>query len=142
MRSAKRDGEIRRGAMAAAASDRLIASTYLTRAEDLLARQTRRTVEENRPQVARRLDISISACDFIRRQRRKIVPAWLKEKIIGLFIQAAQAELLAIEHEIEVARQIGMGNGDGALIAARARAAALVNVLDSITSEGAGETAQ
>jgi hypothetical protein len=80
VKSAERDGDVRRGAMAAAASDRLIASTYLTRAEDLLAGQTRRTIEENRPQVARKLDISISACDFIRRQRRKIVP-FLEAKI-------------------------------------------------------------
>jgi hypothetical protein len=137
VKSAERDGDVRRGAMVAAASDRLIASTYLTRAENLLARQNQRTVEENRPLIARKLDISISACDFIRRQRRKIVPAWLKDKIIRLFIQAAQAELAAIEHEIEVARQIGLGNGDGALIAARARASALITILDSVNSEGA-----
>jgi hypothetical protein len=120
----------------------MIASTYLTRAENLLARQTRRTIEENRPHVARKLDISVSAIDFIRRQRRKIVPAWLKEKIIRLFIQAAQNELMAIEHEIEIARQIGLGNGDSALIAARARASALVSILDNVTSEGAGAGTQ
>lgn len=136
--TAKRDGQIGQGAMAAAASDRLIASRYLTRAEDLLAGQRKRTVEDNRPYVARALRISASTVHNIRRARRKIVPGWLKEKIVGLFIEAAQAELMAIEHEIEVARQIGLGNGDGALIAARARAANLVSILDGISSEGAG----
>jgi hypothetical protein len=136
--NAERDGEIRRGAMGAAASDRLIASNYLTRAEDLLSRQTRQTIEENRPLVAHKLAISESACDFIRRQRRKIVPAWLKERIVNLFIQVAQAELRAIENEIATARQIGLGNGDGKLIAARARASALITILDSVSSESAG----
>jgi hypothetical protein len=135
--TAKRDGDFRQGAMAAAASDRMLASDYLTRAEDLLATQTGRTVDANRPYVARALQITVSSCHNIRRQRRKIVPGWLKEKIIGLFVDAAQNELRAIEHEIEVARQIGLGNSDGKLIEARTRAAALVRILDSVCSEGA-----
>ena len=128
--------------MSAAASDCMVASTYLTRAERLLAQQAGRSVEGNRPNVARRLSVTVSACADIRRRRRQSIPGWLKEKIISLFIEAAQAELRAIEHEILVARQIGLGNSDGALIAARARAAALVDILDGINSEGAGAGAQ
>jgi hypothetical protein len=140
--TAKGDGEIRRGAMAAAASDRLIASNYLKRAEDLFARQRCQTVEEVRPFVAGKLSISVSAAEFIRRMRRQIVPSWLKERIVLLFIEAAQAELRAIEHEIEVARQIGLGNGDGKLIAARARATALVDLLDSVATESSAKGAR
>jgi hypothetical protein len=140
--NAKRDGEFRQGAMAAAASDQLVASKYLARAEDLLAAQRSRTVEDNRPYIARALQISASTVHNIRRARRKAVPGWLKEKIISLFVEAAQAELRAIEHEIHVARQIGLGNSDGALVAARTRAAALVDILDGISSEGAGADAQ
>lgn len=139
--NAKRDGDFPQVKMSAAASDCMVASTYLTRAESLLAQQTGRTVESNRPNVARRLSVTVSACADIRRRRRQSIPAWLKEKIIALFIDTAQAELRAIENEIAIARQIGLGNGDGKLIAARARASALVSILDSISSEGAGADA-
>lgn len=139
--TAKRDGEKRRGAMAAAASDRLIASNYLKRTEDLFARQRCQTLEEVRPFVAGKLSISVSAAEFIRRMRRQIVPSWLKERIVALFIEAAQAELRAIEHEIDVARQIGLGNHDGKLVAARSRAAQLVQLLDCVVTEGSGATA-
>jgi hypothetical protein len=139
--NAKRDGQIGQGAMTAATSDRMVASDYLMRAENLLAGQAQRTVEDNRAHVARVLRISEATCQNIRRGRRKIVPGWLKEKIVGLFIDAAQLELMALEHEIIVARQIGLGNSDSKLLAARARAANLVSVLDSISSEGAGASA-
>jgi hypothetical protein len=140
--TAKRDGDFRQGAMIAAVSDRQVASLYLAKTEDLIARQKKRTVEEVRPVVARSLKITASAADFIRRNRRKVVPSWLKENIVALFIDTAQAELRAIENEIQIARQVGLGNSDGKLIAARARAAALVDILDSISSEGAGESSQ
>lgn len=136
--TAKRDGDFRQGAMTAAALDQQVARKYLTLAEDFLAKQSRRSVEDNRPNVARKLDTSVSTVSNTRRGRNKIVPAWFKEKIIRLFIQAAQNEMMAIEHEIEVARQIGLGNGDSALIAARARASALVTILDGVVTEGAG----
>lgn len=136
MSNAKRDGENRRGAMGAAVSDQIVARDYLSRAEALLAGRARRTVEANRPAVARTLTISVTAVERIRHMRRQIIPAWLKEKIISLFIDAAQAELRAIEHEIEVARQIGLGNGDSKLIEARARAATLVRILDCVATEG------
>jgi hypothetical protein len=140
--TAKRDGDFRQGAMAAAASDRMVASDYLTRAENLLAGQASRSVENNRPHVARVLRVSEATCSNIRRGRRQIIPAWLKENIISLFIHAAEAELRAIENEIDVARQIGLGNGDSKLVEARARAANLVRVLEAVNSEGAGELAQ
>jgi hypothetical protein len=128
--------------MGAAACDRSLASSYLARSEDLLARRSKRIVEEVRPQIASRLSISASAYDLIRRQRRKIVPGWLRDKIVCVFIEVAQAELMALEHELEIARQIGLGNGDGQLIAARARASALVDLLDDISSEGEGAIAR
>lgn len=122
--------------MVAAVSDRVIASEYLLRAENLLSAQTGRSVDENRGYVARKLKITVAACANIRRQRRKIVPSWLKEQIVSLFIDCAQNELRAIEHEIEVARQIGLDNSDDKLSAALARAKALVAVLNSVSSEG------
>lgn len=140
MENANRGGEFRQGAMIAATTDQAIASDYLTRAENLIAVQRKRTVEENRPAIARALEVSVTALERIRHKRRKMVPGWLKDKIVRLFIEAAQAELRALENEIFVARQIGVGNSDGALIEARTRAAALVKILDDICSEGAGET--
>lgn len=137
MKNANGGGDFRRGAMIAAATDQLIASDYLTKAESLRAAQSRRTVEENRPAIARALDISVTSIERIRHRKRKTVPAWLKERIVHLFIQAAQDELKALQHAVDIARQIGLGNGDSALIEARARAADLVRILDDVTSEGA-----
>ena len=139
MRVANRGGQIGQDAMSAAATDRLIASSYLTRAEDLLAKQSKRSVEDNRPHIARTLRISSATVRNIRRARRQTVPGWLKEKIIGLFVDAAQAELRAIQNEIDIARQIGLGNHDSKLVAARARAAALVEILDDVALEGTGD---
>lgn len=138
MKTTKGDGDFRRVRMSAAVSDGEVASFYLVKTERMIAKQRDRTVEDVRPVVARSLKITASAADFIRRNRRKVVPSWLKENIVALFIETAQAELRAIENEILIARQIGLGNNDGALVAARARAAALVEILDGVSSEGAG----
>ena len=137
MRTTNEGGESRHGAMTAAVNDGTAASAYLTRAENLIAKQKGRTVDSVRPAIAAGLKITVSAAHFIRRGRRKVVPSWLKQNIIALFIKAAQDELAAITHEIEVARQIGLGNGDDALIEAKARAAALIGLLDNVSSEGA-----
>ena len=134
--NAKRDGEFRQGAMSAAALDRDIASKYLARAEDMLAARRKVSVEENRSSVARTLRVSASTVRNIRYSRLNVVAGWLKENIISLFIDAAQAELVAIEHEIQIARQVGAGNSDGALNKIRDRAAAIVAILDEISAEG------
>lgn len=138
---AKQGGEIRQGAMIAAATDREVASAYLRRTEDLLSRQAGQSIDGVRPAIARRLEVSVSALQFIRRKRRKIVPGWLKERIVALFIEAAQKELRAIEHEIEVARQIGLGNSDGRLVKARSRAADLLQIIENVSSECKGDGA-
>lgn len=131
MRVTKRDGEFcRQGKMAVAANDGSMASAYLSRAEDLIAKQRQQPVDVVRPAIASKLKITVSAAEFIRRGRRKIVPAWLMDGIVSLFIEAAQAELRAIEHEIEIARQIGLDPRDDALIAAKTRAASLVRILE------------
>jgi hypothetical protein len=124
------DGEVRQGSMLATVSDSQIAKTYIARTEDMIARREQRRVAEVRPSVARKLSVTASSLDLIRRGRRKIIPAWLKTKIVALFIETAQAELRAIEYEIEVARQIGLDPRDGALVAARTRAAALISILE------------
>jgi hypothetical protein len=140
--TAKRGGDFRQGAMTSAASDQTIASDYLIRAEKILAVRQGCTVEENRPAIARALDVSVTSVERIRHKRRKVIAAWLKDKIVNLFIEAAQAELRSLTHDIEIARQIGLGNGDGALIEARARAQALVKILDDISSEGGQQAAE
>lgn len=131
MQNNSRDGEFRRrGTMTVAVTDGSMASAYLTRTEDLFAKQRGARVEDIRPTVASKLRITVSAADFIRRGRRKVVPSWLMENIVRLFIEAAQAELRAIEHDIEIARQIGMDPRDDALVAAKTRAASLVKILE------------
>lgn len=142
MKNTMGNGEIRRGAMIAAVSDHQVASLYLVKTEELVARQKNSSPKDVRAAIARSLKISASAMDFIRRQRRKVVPASLKESIVSLFIETAQAELRAIEHEIDIARQIGLGNGDGSLIEARTRAAHLLGLIDSISLEVSGKVAQ
>jgi hypothetical protein len=124
------DGEFRQGSMLATVSDSQIAKEYIARTEDMIARREHSRVVDIRPSVARKLTVSASSLDLIRRGRRKIIPAWLKTKIIALFIETAQAELRALEHEITTAIQIGLDPRDGALVAAKARAAALISILE------------
>jgi hypothetical protein len=135
--TAKKGGEdFRQGAMGAALKDGVVASKYLARTENLIAERAHKRVEDIRPGVASKLRITASAAHFIRRGRRKIVPSWLMDKIIALFIETAQAELRAIEHEIEVARQIGLDPRDDALLAAKTRAASLVAILEGTVGKG------
>lgn len=136
--TAKKDGDFRQGVMVAATTDHLIASRYLKRAENLYAKQQGKRIEDVRPEVASKLTITPDALAFIRRERRKNVPSWLKDSIVCLFIEVAQAELRAIEHEIEVARQIGLSGSDGRLVKARARAKGLFHLLEEIASERIG----
>lgn len=129
--TANEDGEYRQGAMVAATSDVTVASRYLESLEDLNANQKGVTVEDNRPSIARALNISVSSVHNLRRHRRKSVPSWLRDKIVSLFIEVAQNEIRLLEHEIAVAKQVGMDPRDGALVAACARAAALHALLQT-----------
>jgi len=122
--------------MRAAVNDGAVARQYLARTEDLIADQKGRTVEDIRPSVASALKITASAVHLIRRGRRKEIPSWLMDKIVGLFIETAQNEMRALEHEIEVARRLGLDHRDGTISAAKARAAAILRVLESVSSEG------
>ncbi len=114
-----------------AATEVEIASGMVTRIENKMAGKLGFTVAEVRPIVARKLATSQGTVLNIRKQRRKTIPASLMDRIIGLLIEVAQEEMLAIEHEIATARQVGFSNRDGALVEARARAAALQSLLET-----------
>ncbi len=107
MSTYQQDGEFRRGAMVAASTDAERASTRLGLLEDLTARRKGETVEGNRPSIARQLNTSVSAVDFIRRKRRKIIPSWLQDRIRVKLIEVLQAELRELEHDRDLYRQVG-----------------------------------
>ena len=103
-----RNGEIRRGAMAAAETDIEMASGSLEMLEWLMARRKRRTVEENRPAIARSLDVSVTAVERIRHKRRKVIPSWVMAGIRAKLIDALQQEIAELEHEINIAHHLGV----------------------------------
>lgn len=114
-----------------AATEVEIASGMVVRIENKMANARGFTVEKIRPIVAHSLRVPIGTVLNIRKQRRKTIPASLMDRIIGLLVEVAQEEMLAIEHEIATARQVGFSNRDSALHKARARAAALQILLET-----------
>lgn len=88
-------------------------------------------VAEARKIIARRLKTSPGTLENIRRMRTKVVPNWLMARIRAEFVSVLQNEILRLEHEIHLARQIGMDHRDDDLQAAEAQVAAAKDILGS-----------
>lgn len=80
----------------------------LTLAEDTGARRKGFTVERMRGKFAVMLQVPAKTLLHIRNQRRKSVPQFLMFGIRNILIDVLQAEIRALEHEIQIARQIGL----------------------------------
>ena len=106
--TASRNGEIRRGAMFAAETDVEMASANLETLEWLSARRRRRTVEDNRPAIARSLGVGVTAIERIRHKRRKVIPSWVMAAIRTKLIVTLQQEIAELEHEIDIAHHLGV----------------------------------
>lgn len=97
--------------------------------EDAEAKRRGVPVSEARVSIARRLRTSPGTLENIRRLRTKIVPNWLMARIKSEFVSVLQAEIVRLEHEICVAKQVGLHHSDDDLQAAEAQMEAARQIL-------------
>jgi hypothetical protein len=86
-------------------ADSTIAAGMLSRLEDSEARRLGVRVAEARTSIARRLRTGAGTLRNIRRQRRKIIPAWLMNAIRGELVRVLEQQMRQLEHEIHLYRQ-------------------------------------
>ena len=122
-----RDGEVIQ--MSTATADVETANHFVTRIENFEARCRGRTVDEVRPTVARRLNASTGTLENIRRLRSKIIPNWLMERLRAEFVAVLHSEIQGLQHEAQLARQVGSNYRDDTLAAAEAQLAAAKAIL-------------
>jgi hypothetical protein len=92
----------------------------VARIESLEARRSDRSIREVRMTIARQLKTGVGTLANIRKQRRKTVPAWLMRNIGARLIESIQTEIRALEHEMEITRQIGVDPRDDTVCAVAA----------------------
>lgn len=106
------------------ASEIEIASGMVTRVEGILSQRHGLTLDEVRPQVARALRVPVRTVLHLRNQRRKTVTWRLMESLRGLLVEVLQAEIVRLEHEVHVYKQIAGSHRDDRLAAAEAQVVA------------------
>lgn len=121
-----RDGEF---VQMNAAADIATANRFVEVIENAEAKRRGIRVGEARPIVARRLGASPGTLEGIRRLRTKIVPNWLMARIKAQFVSVLQDEIARLEHEITVAKQIGLHHSEDDLQAAEAQMVAAKEIL-------------
>ena len=92
-------------------------------AETIRSRQTGRSEGDVRMSFANKA-VSVKTLRLIRAQKRKTVPHFLMAGIRAVMIEVLQAEIRSLQHEIEIAEQIGLDHREDAF----AEAAAALNV--------------
>ena len=97
------------------------ASRFARVVEDNEAHRLGIQVRAARKAVARRLGVAPGTLRNLRSLRAKVVPNWLMARIRAEFINVLQSEIGRLEHEIAVARQVGMDPREDALAAAEAQ---------------------
>jgi hypothetical protein len=105
----------------------------IARIERLEAGRSNRSIREVRVSVARQLKTGTGTLTNIRKLRRKSVPAWLMRNIGARLVETLQTEIRALEHEMEIAQQIGLSPRDDAFCAAAASLAATKALLKQAT---------
>ena len=106
-----------------AISDISTVNRFTKALEDSEARRLGINTATARERIAQRIGISPSTLHNLRRLRTKVVPNWLMEKVRSELVAVLQLEIARLEHEIQLARQTGLGNRDDALIAAETQLA-------------------
>lgn len=81
-------------------------------------------VKDVRPVIARRIGTTPSAIEHVSRGRAKRIPADLFARIRNYFIEVLSREIEAAEHEIAIARQMGMDPRSPEMVALEAGAKA------------------
>lgn len=101
--------------------------------ENAEARRLGVTVTAARPRVAQRLGVNPGTLENIRRLRSKVVPSWLMARIRSEFVLVLQREITRLEHEITLARQIGMDRRDDDLASAETQLHEAKKILSGTT---------
>jgi hypothetical protein len=115
-----------------ALADIQAASRFARTIEDAEAKRFGIRVCEARDRVARRLGVPAATLENLRRLRTKAVPNWLMARIRAAFVDVLQTEIRRLEHEITIARQIGMDHRDDDLAAAEAQIRSAKKILTGI----------
>ncbi len=92
-------------------------------------RHTGRKLLPAREEVARRIRITDDQIENYRSGRTKIVPHWLMRRIRAELISVLGMEVLNLEHEINLHRQIGADHTGDTLVAAETQVAAVRAIL-------------
>ena len=121
-----RDGEFHQ---MNAVSDIEAVHRFARRLEDAEAKRLGVRITEARISLARRLRTSPGTLENIRRLRTKVVPNWLMARIKAEFVSVLQQEIARLEHEICVAKQIGLHHSENTLAAAETQLAAAREIL-------------
>jgi hypothetical protein len=117
-------------------SDVPIASRLLTLLEDTQARRRGVSIEVARSGIARALRIPATTLRHIRIQRRKTVESFLLSGIRDQLIVTLQQEIAEIEHELCIARQVGLDVREDAYLQASAAIATARAILERATGPG------
>ena len=112
------------------------ASRMLTLLEDTEARRKRVTINEARTGIARVLRVAPKTLLNIRKQRRKAVENSLLTGIRDHLIAVLQLEIAEFEHQIHIARQIGVDCRDDLFQEAAASIAAAKEILERAIGPG------
>ena len=90
------------------------ASRMLEIAETIRARQTGLSEGDVRSRFANKLAVSVKTLRLIRTKRRKTVPHFLMAGIRAVMIEVLQAEIRSLQHEIDIAEQVGLDHREDA----------------------------
>jgi hypothetical protein len=107
---------------AAAYTDR--ARGWARALEDREAARNGMTIADAREAVSRRLAVPAGTLENLRKNRLKAIAAHWYEKLRSGVVRELEAELRHVEHELNIARQIGLDPASGeahALLATEAR---------------------
>jgi hypothetical protein len=110
-------------------SDIAEAAAMVMRIEDFEARFLGKRIEEVRPSIAARVRTGSETLKNIRSQRRKAIPAWLKDAIRKELIRILQREANALENEIKLHTQTGSSHRSDDLAKAQAQLDAARKIL-------------
>ncbi|MDQ2079506.1 hypothetical protein RA307_04870 [Xanthobacteraceae bacterium Astr-EGSB] len=97
------------------------ASRFVATIEDVEARRLGVNTIEARRAVASRCGIAPGTLENLRRERAKVVPHWIMARVRAAFIAILQSEIQRLEHDITIARQVGLDDRDDDLAAAAAQ---------------------
>ena len=110
-------------------SDVPVASRMLTLLEDTEARRRGISVQTARTSIARALRIPAATLRHLRNQRRKTVDYSVMGAIADRLVVVLQAEIAELDHELQIARQIGVDVRDDLFQEAAASIAAAKEIL-------------